>query len=372
MHKRLDLNPRYKNFINARDRVLEKLLANAQAETSDILNQSLQKVISIIAARYSQIPEHEFFTNNATRMLKLLEGQIDDEFYHAAMQVYVRQIKMRKRAYILSALGETEAIGRTLEKPTKIQLTNEKLLDVQLSKKDGEDLVKRIRLGFNRLKRDIMDALELSRVQELPLGDAIKKVIAVFPKVKATVRPPNELARITEADAPYSKLDERKKVASVDSMSPDEWEDTVQDYKSDYLPKSRFYNEPMDWTEGDERSITYSWEVEQQLTDDFVSQVRDAQAEAGKQAKEQGISDFVWIAVIDDKTDECCSSRDGLTTEEIEAQMESGKLDADLCDASTPPAHFGCRCRLAPIADAKEVPEENQFDYEGFKEWLDQ
>jgi len=81
-----------------------------------------------------------------------------------------------------------------------------------------------------------------------------------------------------------------------------------------------------------------------------------------------GVKDLNWIAVIDDRTDDCCLWRDGLTTMEIEDELNGNHADDD-CDATTPPAHFNCRCRLAPVTDdLPDVPASNQIDFE---EWLD-
>lgn len=80
-------------------------------------------------------------------------------------------------------------------------------------------------------------------------------------------------------------------------------------------------------------------------------------------AKEMGIKDFVWIAILDDRTDECCWERSGKLTSEIEEMLASGKLDRDLCEAITPPAHPNCRCSLGPVSniDPVEGPDWKSF-----------
>ena len=109
----------------------------------------------------------------------------------------------------------------------------------------------------------------------------------------------------------------------------------------------------------------YSWEVEQDLVYDFVKSVRKGEIDA---AKENGYNEFVWIAIVDKRTDVCCLWRDGLTTKEIEKQLK-GRSKKERCnDAVTPPAHPNCRCRLAPVTDA--LPSKPIKDLGDFETWL--
>jgi SPP1 gp7 family putative phage head morphogenesis protein len=92
--------------------------------------------------------------------------------------------------------------------------------------------------------------------------------------------------------------------------------------------------------------------------------VRAGEIEA---AKEQGIDDFVWTAVIDERTDECCLWRDGLLVSEIEAEL-NGDHSGDDCDSTVPPAHINCRCRVLPVS--AQYVEQQQTGFQGIDEWL--
>jgi hypothetical protein len=119
-----------------------------------------------------------------------------------------------------------------------------------------------------------------------------------------------------------------------------------------------------DVTTGEEKE-RYTWEVEQELTEDFVQSVRSGEQEA---AKAQGINDFMWIAILDKATDECCALRDGHSSSEIEDMLDQGKLDSEDCDAIVAPGHFNCRCQSAPMTD--DLPERVEIDYGSFDDWL--
>ena len=114
----------------------------------------------------------------------------------------------------------------------------------------------------------------------------------------------------------------------------------------------------------------YAWEYERDITNDFVYAVREGAIEA---AKENGITDFVWIAVVDDKTDACCLWRDGLLTSEIEAKLKEHESEDEDCNLGgsglVPPLHFNCRCSLAPATDA--IPQKPEVDYASFDKWLE-
>jgi hypothetical protein len=76
---------------------------------------------------------------------------------------------------------------------------------------------------------------------------------------------------------------------------------------------------------------------------------------------------MMWIAIIDDKTDDCCLKRDGLTSTQIEEKLR-GEWEKDECQAKVTPAHFNCRCRMAPVSD--DLPDQAPADFGGFDEWL--
>ena len=83
-------------------------------------------------------------------------------------------------------------------------------------------------------------------------------------------------------------------------------------------------------------------------------------------AKDLGVTDFVVISIIDDKTcDKCCGAYgcvdfDGHTVKEIE-EMTKG-------EQSAPPYHGNCRCALAPATDI--LPPMVDDGSKEFDEWL--
>jgi hypothetical protein len=152
-------------------------------------------------------------------------------------------------------------------------------------------------------------------------------------------------------------------------IDQDSWDNAVDDYLLDEVPNDRSpYSKVFDETKepGEDGHERYQWEVEQQVTDDFVQSVRSGEVDA---ANENGITDMIWITVIDQKTCQyCCRPRDGMLSAEIEAALKSGKLDADACDALVPPAHPWCRCRVSPAT--ADLPEKAPPDFGPWNDWL--
>ncbi len=188
------------------------------------------------------------------------------------------------------------------------------------------------------------------------------RVASTFPKPKVVKRPKRVLPGLTEA---AKKTPELLSVGIIDDA---EWADILDDYNKTYVPKFRGPESVLDFwpkKKSDDEEVWYAWELERDLTQEFVQNVRDGQIDA---ANENGIDDFVWIAVIDDVTDECCRWRDGLTTSEIQSQLKGAHRD-DECRATAPPAHFNCRCTLAPMLREADLspPESNLAE---FDEWL--
>jgi hypothetical protein len=161
----------------------------------------------------------------------------------------------------------------------------------------------------------------------------------------------------------------------LDHIDEAAWKDMVDDYLHDYIPKWRApeyvvdipITDPTITAEG--REVWYAWEFERDLTQEFVQSVRDGQVGA---AKEAGITDFVWIAVIDSVTDACCRWRDGLLVSEIEKELAQHQDEDDECNLEggglTPPLHFNCRCALAPAQD--NIPDRPSLEDPDFETWL--
>ena len=366
MTKSLRDSFRYRKFVLERDKALEKLLQDAQSKISLELHHALSLVIAICSHNYSNIPKDDFFTNTARHRIAFIESQIDRVFYQLANVIYYTIVRLRRSTYLLTVTSEAEAIGQSLDKKTKSKLDRQDLDKFMMDKGTNEEkILPRIELGLTRIKRKVMDALELSRVMELPQGEMLIKIEKSFPKSYRVKVPRRLLKKVQEAATIKVKKDgEELLVSTSDTLiDQDEWLSLLDDYKSDVriIPSTRFYNEEKTLDlDGEPR---YNWEIESNLNHQFVEDVRDGQIEA---ANQNGITDFVWISVLDDKTDDCCEWRDGLTSSEIEVELD-GKHGDDDCDAIVPPAHFNCRCTLAPIG---EVPDKIESNKQDFEEWL--
>lgn len=351
----------YDKFVNERDRAAERMLGNARLEQTDLMRKHLSDVFGDISA----------FLIRTKRDLPSLEQKLKARFVSAGVDLAAVNQKLRRYAYVLSLVGEAEAIGRAQAKPTRYKVDDQLLLHVKHSPSmSGGHVDQRTQLYMDRMCRDIMDALQngLSRVTLDQHGnkkpestqEIMKRVVRALPDVKRqkTVK---VLSKVTEADAAPTKPVEFSSGFVDDTL----WDEIVDDYTNDYIPKYRGADYEIDTSNliipDDER--VYAWEAEQDLTEDFVKQVREGQIEA---ASQNGIAELVWIAIIDDKTDEGCVWRDGLTTSQIEDQMDDH--GDDCCDgATTPPGHFKCRCRLAPALES--VQDNLDVDVEGFNDW---
>ena len=165
-------------------------------------------------------------------------------------------------------------------------------------------------------------------------------------------------------------------MVNFEFLDSETWDGIVNDYAADYGQVNRspegitdavnpFNDEPI--TDSLQTRYYYEWEIERDATHDFVKLVRDGQVDA---AKENGITDFIWIAILDDRTcEKCCEWRNGLSSSMIEKRLKEDAELEDACDAIVPPAHFNCRCTVAPMTDDLEVYDISQTEKE-FDQWL--
>lgn len=360
-------SPKYKSFISDRDKALEQILNHAQTDVSRILHDALSQIEGKIARLALQS------NYNVLTMFSLthsLEQSTLDIFSQIIYPITTRIQRMRKATFTLSTLGELEAIGQATQKQ-KVQSAHD--FKQKLTKQENkltltdERLEERVWISLMRIRNSILEAFRLALIQKLEPRLILEKTKAAFPSVKQYRLPPRTLKPIREST--HFKInaqdpnDDTPKEVSVDFVDPQDWEEMKDAYTSTELPPSRFDTDNL--TDDESKTLNYNWEIEQQMTDDFVSQVRDGQIDA---ANELGIQDFVWVAIIDEKTcEDCCVPRNGMTTSEIETALQNGDLDADDCDATSPPAHPNCRCQLAPVASTDEV---QGPDWKSFGEWL--
>jgi hypothetical protein len=347
----------YKKFVSERDKALEQIHQHAQMDISHLTSESLKSIEGLVATLATR---HEISVSGMHYLTSQVEFHTTQILSKLFSQLVSRVKRMRKAVFTLTYTSELEAVARaTGQKISTPPSFAQKLKAAEEAPTlRDESLEKRVWYSLMKLRAKVVQALNLALVQELSPSEVLAKVVQVFPQVQSYKRPPRELKPFREADTKRDK--EIYDFAFIDDA---DWKLAVDAYKDTELPPSRFDNAPsFDNEAGYQR---YNWEVEQELTDDFVHQVRDGQVEA---ARDAGIQEFVWVAILDDRTDDCCQDRNGHTTSEIEAMLDSGDLDGDSCDAVTPPAHPNCRCQLAPVASTEQV---EGPDWKSFNEWLE-
>ena len=347
----------YVEFSHHVDRALEKILHVHLSAVDQIIGKLKKKVLLMIDNK-----------NIAWAFRVHGAGPIKNELMLASVQTSEMTRRLRGPAFLLAHAGEAEAMSRALGRSLS---SNAKVKDHKNKEApSGGDLDGKIMLYFERLARDIQDALQTAAVvSESPT----ERVAKAFPKTREIASTPALSRRRTrESDPEELMIKQVKWVPKLSvGVSDDEmWDEIIEDYTSTTLPESIFKRGPTDKTlyydvTTEEESERYTWEVEQEITEDFVRSVRSGKQDA---ANENGINDFMWIAVTDKKTDACCFNRDGHSSSEIEVMLDNGKLDADECDAIVPPAHFNCRCSAAPMTE--DLPESNGVDYGSFEDWL--
>ena len=351
----------YTSFITQRDKVLEALLQKTNERISDQMRRLLTRILEIVSFRYGSIPHGSLVTTNAKYHLELMRHTINQDMVHIAHTITSDIITLKRRAFLLSAVGEAEAILRTTGKQTKIHITKQMLDKETETNANNEHIFDRVFHTLNVVSDRAMRALDASRIRGDDTKQALSNVAKTFPRRRTVKKHKKVLKSLTEASFKRPDIE-------VQAYIPeDEWQAMVDDYLSEYEPQYRspddVWDVKMPGDVGDELTEVYGWEMEQSITHDFVDSVRNGQSEA---ATQEGITDFMVIAVIDKTTcDDCCGEFgcvdfDGLSTTEI-TKMTKGEQDA-------PPFHFNCRCQMAPMLD--NMPDLPQSNQEEFDQWL--
>ena len=343
---------RYRKFIAARDRALEVMLNKARAQMHDVLRGTFQAVKERIALRFSNtMPVASTF--DASGFLDSIDKEIEKEFAKAANLIGGIFLTMKMNCYTLALAGECEAIGQAMDEMVKVEITKDAALENAVTNFNEENLPARIRYAFDKLRRKIMNAVQLSRVQGSSVAEALERIDRALPAGAFVKRPPRVLKPLKEAGAKEPLAD-----LAVGFYDEATWKQAVDYYLQAFVPTYRF--------RGPAADVDYfyrTWELEKDLTHEFVDTVRQAARDG---AAINGITDFQWIAVLDDHTcEECCGEYgcgdfDTLSTREIE-KMTRGEVVA-------PPAHYNCRCTIAPMLEY--VPELPQSNAKEFDEWL--
>lgn len=353
----------YTSFILLRDKALERLYLNAQRRIDDELRAAFLRAIEIIVYRYGTIPRDSIKTNRSKYAIGQIESAIQTEFYKSAQVVESIYKDLKKKAFLLSAVGEAEAVARATGKKTAIHINGHDLSFLSEKTSQGHDILDRIVHSFSVVARDLVSSIEYSRIRGETRDDLIPRLLKALPRTKRFKKPRRALKPVIREAEPGVK----KFPVEIDAYIPEDvWGSIVAEYARDYIPSTRgpesvYDMEPRDG--GDELEERYGWDLERELSNDFVSSVRSGQNEV---ANQNGIVDFQVIAVIDDHTcDSCCGDFgcvdfDGKTTAQVE-KMTGG-------EQSAPPFHFNCRCSMAPMLD--KMPDLEQSNEEEFYQWL--
>lgn len=345
---KLDSLAYYRKFTDQRNRALEQILRKYKLMISD----EVRGAFYVIA--------HTFITGQKASALTYI---VQDS--GAAVEHLVNE--MRRTVHALTVTSEGEVLARIYDRPNQQIHSDKNYQDPDLEA--GGSVSRRVVYYLNNIIRKLEALSELAQVKGEKL--TAEEVSGHFPRM-TTVKKRPVLTRIKESDGSAKRS--AKPNMSIEFVSPERWDKVLSDYMDDYVPHNRgpdFFYSDAEMTgagrfpAGRYEDKTYQWELEQDVTHDFVQSVREGQLEAFEQ---NGITDFVWIAIVDDKTDECCLWRDGLTSQEIEAQLKTSHKD-DECQTIVPPAHFNCRCSLEPSTEnMPDKPVSNRGD---FDEWLE-
>lgn len=345
---------RYTKFVSDRDAALERIHQNAQIDLSRILFEVLEQVDRLASSLAMKA--------GSAILTQQISGHFEQgtrDIFTQAFPLFIRRItNLRRNVFVLVYSSELEAIGRATQRKKDFSRGEfKKKLQAALSQPTIEGpLDKRIWHDLMTLRRRIIHAFELGVTQELKPHEIVQKVKNSFPKIQVYKRPPKALTKVRESEQDPDD-EESKDWFDFGFIDDADWDMMVDAYKDTDLPASRFDNQAK-W-DPESGLMKYNWELEQEATEDFVRACRAGQVDA---ASDLGVKDFVWVAILDDKTcEDCCLPRNGKTTSEIE-QMD------DDCGVIVPPAHFNCRCQIAPVASTDEV---QGPDWSSFNNWLE-
>lgn len=328
----------YKRWINDRDIYLEDLLDSYRIRITADLHEIFANILAAVKSN-----------TNEDLILSIIRA--------GSQRITTLILELRKSTMEFVDATETEILSRILNKPIQ---SKPRQVDSMFA---GQGPVyDRVFYYLRKLTRKLQNTADMytSRGEEI----SIELLLAMLPRLKKIGTTRKVLRKVKEADL-GSEGDPFLKDFSTQFLTDADWDRLEISYKKKYIPITR---DPSTYFYGgakrQKEDRVYGWELENDIVYDFVQQVRSGQSQA---ANDAGIKDFVWISIIDNRTDECCEWRDGLTTSEIEDQLKTKRKD-DECQAVTPPAHFNCRCTLAPSGDElPDVPESNRTEFE---DWL--
>lgn len=352
-------NPSYVKWVKSRDKALEDLHTRAQVESSDIMRKLLTDVLLMAKAYYTQLK------SGHPQSIDQFESHVKNIFSAGVSQLYGIIIMLKIRSYVLSKSSETEIIAQLTDEQVVSKIRSEEIY--QIAGQDstaGGEMIQRMTLYMDKLRRRIVSMAQGSAINAGDEMDFLQDILAAFPKDRVVKRPKRILKPLLRESDKKPKFD-----IAIDNIDENTWNDMLRTYMDEYVPKWRAPPAVVDLPivdptiQADGTEVWYAWEFERDMTNEFVQSVRDGQIAA---ANENGITDFVVISIIDDRTCEhCCGDFgcvdfDGLLVSEIE-KMTGG-------EQSAPPYHFNCRCTLAPATD--NIPKKPDNGGNEFDDWL--
>jgi hypothetical protein len=356
------INPAYREFVRAKNNALELILDAHLIDLSKVLGRFLGQAEDAISTAALKCQGH-FFDAIGVRAEQEFTAKLKNAQRDIIPALAQTIINLSRKSYLLSYASEMEALAQAMGKRIKYGRPGSQT--AHLGSQD-EPIHARAELALWRVEEKIIGAFKLARIQELPTLEFIDKVKSVFPR-KAKL--PNRNTALLQPKLKESAGDSQtvKGVSySTGLITNEEWSGILDSYERGL--EMYQYRKPEVAGEKiylpSEDGEAYLWELEQEATQNFVYEVRAGSKDSAEFA---GIKDFVWVAIMDDKTDECCAWRDGLTVTEIEHRLSTDKKDDD-CQASTVPAHFNCRCDMVPLSE--NVNEVSPPGGERFDEWL--
>lgn len=350
----------YRKFTRQRDDALETLHLRFLSETSDQMRKVFHDVAAFVYRIYAQHKAGGF--SHLKLMVNYIDQQIESDFQKLEVALIAMAKVHRRDTYILSHVGESEAIGRGLGVQARFNPNQHLRKIMDQPSPAGGTLEKRFHFILSELRRRLVQSVHKSAITEVEPEEMLKSLVKKFPKERALPAKRKTLKKVTMTEA-----ESKDPTFSSGFIDDQEWDSIVNKYLNDYIPTFRGPDAVLEMKgKTPTKDDYYAWQLEQELTQDFVYQVRLGQIDA---AKENGIEDFIWIAIVDDKTDDCCLWRDGLTSEEIEKELKKRKND--VCQSVVPPAHYNCRCTLAPATE-KTINTKIDVGAKDFETWLNQ
>lgn len=372
MKKNLSQSKTYRDFTRAREEALERILQNYRARVADCFGDFLFGVMTLVRDLHPALTSDDRNAETAESIPARLTPRT-----RVAAEFIGKEIrKLRVVAHALAKAGEVEAISRAMGQKKEFKFSNfDKLAAQGYPALAGGSIEGRLRLYLDKLARRVASEAQAAGLERDAEGRPLDLKAFMQRVARALPRPRPAPARVAlkRVQAREAAKAKPEPIAMLGFMDRATYDLMLKDYLEQYVPRGRSPKDIAEiasvyrpisgkWKD----AVVYDFEVERDVVNEFVTAVRLGQVQAGREA---GITDFVWIAVLDDRTDECCEKRDGLLTSEIKLKLQGPWADDD-CQAIVPPAHFNCRCTLAPALEG--IPDRPDIPFDDFETWLNE